>query len=165
MPGKGNPRLEARLPRNYLAALELEARKAGESVSEHLRGILKAHFQRVYDTQSSGVIHLENLTRLVKQYLITLELSRQGPQKQPMKEEKEAGEGLPGSAKRDSLEGLVWQAVQEAVAYSKTEDAAKNALAGLLALRVANSLMRTELALRRLMRGLSRRSLSFASYT
>lgn len=89
--------------------------------------------------------HLEALTRIAKQYLVTVQLSRQEPAKVPMKAEKEGG--LPGAPKRDALEQLVWQAIQEAVAYSKTEDGAKDAEARLWALRVANSLMRTELAI------------------
>lgn len=52
----------------------------------------------------------------------------------------EKGPGLPGSEKGDDLEVLVWRAIQEAVSYSKTEDAAKDAEARLLALRVANGL-------------------------
>ena len=60
-----------------------------------------------------------------------------------MKAEKDAQ--LPGVEKRSALEELTWKAVQAAVLYSKTEDAAKDAEARLLALRVANGLMRTEL--------------------
>ena len=44
-------------------------------------------------------------------------------------------------------ESLTWKAVQAAVEYSKTEDGAQDAEARLLALRVANGLMRTELAI------------------
>jgi hypothetical protein len=62
-----------------------------------------------------------------------------------MKDEKDPR--LPGAAHRDNLEELTWKAVQAAVDYSKTEDAAKDAEARLLALRVTNGLMRTELAI------------------
>jgi hypothetical protein len=105
---------------------------------------LKDHFERVYATQTSGGVHLETLTNLTKQYITTVRLFRQAT-KLPMKGDKTAG--LPGSQKRDELEVLVWRAIQEAVSYSRTEDAAKDAQARLLALRVANGLMRTELAL------------------
>jgi hypothetical protein len=54
---------------------------------------------------------------------------------------------LLGAPKGNDLEQLVWKAIQEAAAYTKTEDAAKDALARLLALRVATSVMRTELAI------------------
>jgi hypothetical protein len=63
-----------------------------------------------------------------------------------MKHGKAAGD-LPGATKRGSLGTLVWQAVQEVVAYSKAEDVAKEAEARLLALRVANSLRRAELGI------------------
>lgn len=144
MPGKGSPHLPWRVPTKYILAVQLEARHRGISASEHLRNILREHFERMASTQSLGGIHLENLTRLAKQYLTTVQLSRQR-QKVPMKGEKVAG--LPGALKRDELEELVWKATNEAVAYSKTEDAAKEAFSRLLALRVANSLMRTELAI------------------
>jgi hypothetical protein len=105
---------------------------------------MKEHLREVSDTQTLGGRHLEALTNLTKQYITSAQLSLQAS-KVPMKESKEPG--LPGSPKRDDLEALVWKAIQEAVSYSKTEAAAKDAEARLLALRVANGLMRTELAL------------------
>jgi hypothetical protein len=54
---------------------------------------------------------------------------------------------LPGAEKRERLEELAWQAVKEAIEYSKSEDAAKNARHRLLALKVADGLIRTELAI------------------
>jgi hypothetical protein len=147
MPGKGNPFLKFRVDRKYDALLRLDARKQQISVSELGRRIVKDHYQRVWDTQSSGVGHLEALTNLTKQYIARAQLARQTPTKVPMKAAKEPG--LPGSEKRDKLEDLVWQGLKEAFAYSKTEDAAKDAEARLLALRVANGLARTELAILR----------------
>ncbi len=144
MPGKGNPFLKARIPRQYLLALKLEARKAGITVSELARAILKEHCERVWDTQTSGVGHLERLTRIAKQYMATLQLSRQTAEL-PMKSE--GGAGLSGAPRRDKPEELVWTAIRGVGAYSKTEDAAKNALTRLQALEVANCLMRTELAI------------------
>lgn len=145
MPSKGSPHL--RIPREYHAAILLEARKAGITPSKHVRTILRDHFKQEYEsghTQSSGVSILSNLTRLTKEYIILAQQSRQAT-KVPMKAAKTPG--LPGAEKRDELEALTWQALQAALAYSKTEDAAKDAEARLLALRVANGLMRTELAI------------------
>lgn len=144
MTGKGNPHLFGRVPLKYRVAVELEARRLGISPSEQVRRILREHFDRVVTIQTSGGYHLEALARLAKQYMTHVQLSRQVT-KVPMQAEKTGG--LPGSQKRDELEVLVWRAIQEAVAYSKTEDAAKDAEARLLALRVANGLMRTELAI------------------
>jgi hypothetical protein len=98
--------------------------------------------QRVLNTQSLGVEHLKALSNLTKQFILTAQLSRQ-PSKVPMKAEKNPR--LPSVEKREDLELLTWKAVQAAVDYSKTEAAAKDAEARLLALRVANGLMRTEL--------------------
>lgn len=145
MPRKGDSILQARLPPTHLIALQLQARKASITLSEYVREMVRQHLETVYYNKKPSVVHLKNLTRIAKQYIVTVELSRQWPSKVPMKGEKEAG--LPGAPKRDALERLVWQAIQEAVAYSKTEDAAREAEARLLALRVANLLMRTELAI------------------
>jgi hypothetical protein len=113
-------------------------------VSEYVRAVLLDHFKRVYYTQSSGAIHLTELTRLAKEYITLAQLSQQAS-KIPMKAEKDVQ--LPGTEKRGELEALAWKAIGRAVAYSETEDAAKDAEARLLALRVANGLMRTELAI------------------
>jgi hypothetical protein len=145
LPRQGEPILQARLPRTHLLAIRLEARGKGITLSEHVRDIVKAHLQMAYYNEESAVVHLATLVNLAKQYLATVELHRQGPAKVPMKAEKQTG--LPGAEKRGELEVLVWKAIQEAVAYSKTEAAAKDAEGRLLALRVANGLMRTELAL------------------
>jgi hypothetical protein len=142
LPGKGNPHFPSRISRNYILALKLEARRDGISPSEKMRRILREHFEGVYATQSSGGLHLETLATLTKEFITRAQLSRQA-NKIPLKAEK--GPELPGTEKRSDLEELTWRAVQAAVDYSKTEDAAKDAEARLLALRVANGLMRTEL--------------------
>lgn len=136
-----------RIPRVYDATLRLEARRDNVTVSKKLRAILRDHFKREYEnayTQSSGVSNLVALTRLTKEFITRAQLARQAS-KVAMKAEKEPG--LPGTEKRGELETLTWKALQQAVAYSDTEDGAKDAEARLLALRVANGLMRTELAI------------------
>lgn len=147
MPGKGSPKV--RIPKVYEATLRLEARRDGNTISKQLRNILRDHFKQEYEngpTQSSGVPNLVALTRLTKEFIARAQLARQTPTtKVPMKETKEPG--LPGTEKRDDLEVLVWEGLKQAFAYSKTEDAAKDAEARLLALRVANGLARTELAI------------------
>lgn len=143
---KGSPKV--RIPKVYEGTLRLEARRDGNTISKQLRIILKEHFKQEYEsgyTQSSGVPNLLALTRLTKEFIARAQLARQTPTKVPMKAAKEPG--LPGAEKRDELENLVWQGIREAFAYSKTEDAAKDAEARLLALRVANGLSRTELAI------------------
>ena len=132
----------------YEAALRLEARRDGNTLSKQLRMVLKEHFRQEYEsgyTQSSGVPNLVALTRVTREFIARAQLARQTPTKVLLKAKKEPG--LPGSEKRDELENLVWQGIKEAFTYSKTEDAAKDAEARLLALRVANGLARTELAI------------------
>jgi len=56
--------------------------------------------------------------------------------------------GAPGTQqKREELQDLTWKAIGQAVEYSKSEEAAQNAVARLLALRVLGFLIRTGLAI------------------
>lgn len=141
---KGNPILAFRVSRKEDAALRLLARRNNKPVTLYGKLAVREFLekQRVLNTQSLGVEHLRALNRLTKQFILTVQLSRQ-PSKVTMKAQKDPR--LPGAEHRDDLETITWKAVQAAVDYSKTEDAAKDAEARLLALRVANGLMRTEL--------------------
>ena len=49
--------------------------------------------------------------------------------------------------KREELQDVTWKAIAQAVEYSKSEEAAQNAVARLLALRVLGYLIRTGLAI------------------
>jgi hypothetical protein len=56
--------------------------------------------------------------------------------------------GAPGTQqKRGELQDLTWKAIGQAVEYAKSEEAAQNAVARLLALRVLGYLIRTGLAI------------------
>ena len=99
--------------------------------------IHQEYFERVYSTQTSGGLHLKALSRLAKQYMILVELSRQAS-KVTLKDEK--APGLPRAAKRDKLGRRLEGRKQCPTVKRKME---LDALARLLALRVANSLMRT----------------------
>ncbi len=141
---KGNPLLAFRVSRKENLALRLLARRDHKPVGVYLHWVVQEHLRGVY-TQSLGVnTHLEALVKLTKEFIIRARLAREAS-KVPMKAEK--GPQLPRTEKRGDLEDLTWKAVQAAVEYSKTEDGAKNAEGRLLALRVANGLMRTELAI------------------
>jgi hypothetical protein len=124
-------------------ALRLLARQANKPLAKYIRLAIREHLRRVTSTYSLGDSHLETFVRLTKEFITRAQLARQTPTKVPMKAEK--GPQLPGTEKRSDLEDLTWKAIQAAVEYSKTEAAAKDAEARLLALRVANGLMRTEL--------------------
>jgi hypothetical protein len=140
---KGNPQLTFRVSRKEELALRLLARRANKPLAEYVRLAIREHLQGVTSTHSLGGSHLESLVTLAKEFITCAHLARQAPTKVPMKAEK--GPELPGTEKRSDLEDLTWKAVQAAVEYSKTEAAAKDAEARLLALRVVNGLMRTEL--------------------
>jgi hypothetical protein len=92
----------------------------------------------VYHTQRDRVFHLREFSRLVKQFALTY------------RQQVAIAEGeLPGRRKRSQLERIAWRAVEEAVEYTKSEDAAENAQARLFALRVPSSLLRAELTILR----------------
>jgi hypothetical protein len=131
---KGNPQITFRVSRKENLALRALAARDHKRLAEYMRTVTQEHLQ-------GETTHLETLVKLTKEYIVRAQLARQAS-KVPMKAEK--GPQLPGTEKRGELEDLTWKAVQEAVAYSKTEDAATDAEARLLALRVANGLMRTE---------------------
>ncbi len=141
---KGNPLLTFRVSRKENLAIRLLARRDNKPLGVYLHLVLQEHLRGVY-TQSLGVnTHLEALVKLTKEFIVRARLARE-TSKVPMKAEK--GPQLPSTEKRGELEELTWKAVQAAVEYSKTEAAAEDAEARLLALRVANGLMRTELAI------------------
>jgi hypothetical protein len=54
--------------------------------------------------------------------------------------------GLPGAERRAQLEKIMWQALQEVVEYSKSEEAAKNAEERLRVMELLNHAVRAELA-------------------
>jgi predicted thioredoxin/glutaredoxin len=53
---------------------------------------------------------------------------------------------LPGTERRAQLEKIMWQALQEIVEYTKSEEAAKNAEERLKAMELLNHAVRAELA-------------------
>jgi aromatic ring hydroxylase len=54
--------------------------------------------------------------------------------------------GLPGTDRRAQLEKIMWQALQEIVEYSRSEEAAKNAEERLRVMKLLNHAVRAELA-------------------
>ena len=54
--------------------------------------------------------------------------------------------GLPGAERRAQLEKIMWQALQEVVDYSKSEEAAKNAEERRRVMELLNHAVRAELA-------------------
>jgi hypothetical protein len=54
--------------------------------------------------------------------------------------------GLPGTERRAELEEIMWQALQQVVEYSKSEEAAKNAEERMEVLELLNRAVKAELA-------------------
>jgi hypothetical protein len=54
--------------------------------------------------------------------------------------------GLPATDRRDQLEKIMWQALQEVVEYTKSEEAAKNAKERMEVLELLNRAVKAELA-------------------
>jgi hypothetical protein len=54
--------------------------------------------------------------------------------------------GLPGTERRTELEKIMWQALQQVVEYSKSEEAAKNAEERMEVLELLNRAVKAELA-------------------
>ncbi len=54
--------------------------------------------------------------------------------------------GLPGAERRAQLEKIMWQALQEVVEYSKSEEAARNAGERLRVMKLLSNAVRAELA-------------------
>jgi hypothetical protein len=55
--------------------------------------------------------------------------------------------GLPSTEKRDKLETITWQAIHEALEWSRSEEAAAKAGARARIMHLVNALIRTELAI------------------
>lgn len=140
---KGNPLFAFRVSRKENLALRALAKQNNVTLAGYGQRMVKEHLEGVITQRLGDNTHLENLVKLTKEYIVRARLARGMPNKVPMKASKDAE--LPGAEKRSELEELTWKAVQAAVEFSKTEAAAKDAEARLLALRVANGLMRTEL--------------------
>ena len=68
--------------------------------------------------------------------------------------------GLPGNERRAELEKIMWQALQQVVEYSNSEEAAKNAEERMEVLELLNRAVKAELAV--LQQQLSKMTLPYA---
>ncbi len=123
-----------RLSKAVKTRLEIEATLIGLSPSEYVHSLLVAHLMSLASRKNKGDLHSvghSDLNRTVKEFILACQfpISTAG--------------SLPGKERRNSLEELAWKAVQDAVAFAKAE---ADPELRLLAMRVASSVMRTELA-------------------
>lgn len=112
------------------------AKRKQVTVGWYLRDtVVKEHMRQDYNARK-GIDLLTPFTRTVKEFILT--------QRGQMIS---IASSLPADHKRRELERLTWQAVQQAYAYSQTEDAANNAKARLRGLTVLADLVTIERAL------------------
>jgi hypothetical protein len=106
------------------------------SFSQYMRKLAEEHLLALYDSQNQLYDNRERFDGLVRRFIL---LCRQ---------EVAIAAGAPGTqAKREELQEITWKAIAQAVEYSTSEEAAQNAVARLLALRVLGYLIRTGLAI------------------
>jgi hypothetical protein len=124
-----------KLPLEYYTYLQRMAKREQVTVGWYLRDkVVKEHMRQDYNARK-GADLLGPFTRTVKEYILTWQYGVI-----------HIASSLPAADRRRRLEDLTWQAVQQAFAYSQTEDAAKNAKDRLSALTVLADLMRVERA-------------------
>lgn len=133
---RGDGLLTARLPVKYIAALTAVARAQGKSRSHILFDAVDQYLKEMYYNRARDVIHLQDLIRHAKEYLSLARMTV-------------SVAGLPAKKRRDELEEVMWKAVQAAVQYAKTEEAATNAEKRLWALMVVARLAQVHNAILR----------------
>jgi plasmid stabilization system protein ParE len=134
---EGTPRFTVRLSKLLRCRLDEIANDAGAaSTASYVRSVLVTHVtlarsQNTGDSHPDSHPDFRRLDHAVKQFI----LATQNPVT--------IAASLPGKARRHSLEELTWEAVLEAIKFAKAQDDPELRL---LAMRVASSIMRTELA-------------------
>jgi hypothetical protein len=102
----------------------------------------KEYLQELYNNRNQLLYNRELLDGLVRRFIL---LCRQDVLRQDLVG---IATGAPETQeKRQELQEVTWKAIAQAVEYSKSEEAAQNAVARLLALRVVGYLVRIGLAI------------------
>jgi hypothetical protein len=131
-----------RTAKAYRAALLAVARSRGVRFSKFMRMRDKEYLQELYNNRNQLLYNRELFDGLVSRFIL---LCRQDIVRQDLVG---IATGAPGTQeKRQELQEVTWKAIAQAVEYSKSEEAAQNAVARLLALRVVGYLVRTGLAI------------------
>jgi len=121
----------------YRAALLAVARSRGVRFSKFMRLRDKEYLQELYNNRNQLLYNRELFDGLVRRFILLCRQDVVG-----------IATSAPGTQeKRQELQEVTWKAIAQAVEYSKSEEAAQNAVARLLALRVVGYLVRTGLAI------------------
>jgi hypothetical protein len=135
--GEVDVRIIYRTARVYKAALLALARDRGMTFSKFMRMRDKEYLQQLSYNRNQLSYNQDLLDGLVRRFIL---LCRH--------DVVAIAAGAPSTQqKREELQDVTWKAIAQAVEYSKSEEAARNATARLLALRVLGYLIRTGLAI------------------
>ncbi len=147
MPNEGNPRLILRLDPLIRTGLEARAMSRGVSLNELAKFVLVEYVKQSAEAKEGTpalLRHLDTLVRTLQLQATALTLpavEAPGPTKQPMKASKDTQQG------RLDLHDTVDAILKTVVKLCESEEAARNAKARMEAMRLANTTIRTDMAL------------------
>ncbi len=147
MPSEGNPRLTLRLDPLIRSGLQARAMSRGVSLTELAKFVLVEYVKQSAEAREGTpalLRHLDTLVRTLQLQATALTIAAVeplGPTKQPMKANKDTQQG------RLDLHETVDAILKTVVKLYESEEAARNAKARMEAMRLANTTIRTDLAL------------------
>ena len=147
MPNEGNARLTLRLDPLIRSGLEARAMSRGVSLSELAKFVLVEYVKQSVEAKEGTpalLRHLDILVRTLQLQATALTLptgEAPGPTKQPLKASKDTQQG------RLDLHDTVDAILKTVVKLCESEEAARNAKARMEAMRLANTTVRTDMAL------------------
>jgi hypothetical protein len=133
LPAKGNPRVVVRLDPLLKSGLEALALARGVGLAKLVRGILLDYAHEVAATRRGVAATLDRITVLVR----TLEIQVYSV----------GIAGVQTQAEREELYATALALLKEAVGLAQSEEAARNALARMEAMRLVSNMSRTALAI------------------
>ncbi len=148
MPSEGNPRLVLRLDPLIRSGLQARAMSRGVSLNELAKFVLVEYVKQSAEAKEGTpalLRHLDTLLRTLQLQATALTLpavvETAGPTKQPLMGSKDTQQG------RLDLHDTVDAILKTVIKLCESEDAARNAKARMEAMRLANTTIRTDLAL------------------
>ena len=147
MPSEGNPRLVLRLDPLIRSGLQARAMSRGVSLNELAKFVLVEYVKQSAEAKEGTpalLRHLDTLVRTLQLQATALTLpavEAPGPTKRPMKASKDTQQG------RLDLHETVDAILKTVIKLCESEEAARNAKARMEAMRLANTTIRTDMAL------------------
>jgi len=147
VPNQGNPRLILRLDPLIRSGLEARAMSRGVTLNELAKFVLVEYVKQSAEAREGTpalLRHLDTLVRTLQLQVTAVTLpsaKAAGPTKQPMKASKDTQQG------RLDLHDTVDAILKTVVKLCESEEAARKAKARMEAMRLANTTIRTDLAI------------------